>query len=242
MPGQTDAAVSPKEKNGLKNRSHTITGSEFLDDGETIPASGDQSPDPESERKCDKQVIRYCDSVDPEPDILIDTLALQERYRFFEEFKERAMEPKRFEMTPPRDSDSHHRSASPATAPARDPNVVRCSDVVDDIPKTDTTKKMLSVFKQLEQSQLSNGNGTGNGTSSRPEPKPLKRITPPRDLDVVAGVGRSQSLVVNGGKGIEEQEQHQQQHESEEKEAEIGESISRIYCLFTPHSHSSHIY
>lgn len=107
-------------------------------------------------------VVKYDDPVDSEPDLLIDTEALHQRYRFFEDFREPVKQPKRFVMTPPRDL---VKSQSPDTAApvVRDPNVVRCSDKLDDLPKTETAKKMLNVFKRLESQTDSPGD--------RPEPK-----------------------------------------------------------------------
>jgi hypothetical protein len=124
------------------------------------------------------EVVRYSDPVDKE-DVLIDTTAVQERYKFFEEFRDAPKEPKRFEMTPPRETNTAIGEIE-STPSNRDPNVIRSSDVIDDIPKTDTAKKMLGVFKQLESQSQETGSST---TSSRSEPKPLKRVTPPRELD-----------------------------------------------------------
>ena len=45
---------------------------------------------------------------------------------------------------------------------------------IDDIPKVDTTKKMLDKFKALEAGQA---NGEMNGVAKSP-----KRITPPREI------------------------------------------------------------
>lgn len=54
------------------------------------------------------EIVRYSDPVEKE-DIIIDTNQLQERYKFFEEYREQPKEPKRFEMTPPRElSLKHH--------------------------------------------------------------------------------------------------------------------------------------
>lgn len=50
----------------------------------------------------------------------------------------------------------------------------------------------------------------GKTGSSRPEPKPLKRITPPRDLDVVRGA------IENGGGG------DCVDHQPADQEPEIG--------------------
>lgn len=151
-------------------------------------------------------VIRYCDPVESE-DILIDTQQLQERYKFFEDFKEQPKEPKRFEMTPPRDQvGKKEATKDDDKEPPRDPNVVRCLDIVDDIPKTDTTKKMLGVFKQLESQAAAAGTSSpvhGPSRDGTPgTPKPLKRITPPRELadktDVVDVNNKVASVIQSG--------------------------------------------
>lgn len=120
--------------------------------------SGTRSVSPDSSPVV--HVVSHCDPDDTEPDVLIDTEALHQRYRFFEEFSEPVKEPRRFIMTPPRDV-KQEQQRTPSPEPHHDPNVVRSCDVVDDIPKTDTAKKMLNVFKRLEsQSEV-----------DRPEPK-----------------------------------------------------------------------
>lgn len=118
-------------------------------------------------------VVRHCDPVEKD-DVMIDTTQLQERYKFFEQYKEPPKEPRRFEMTPPRDVVQVKESEPIDNG---NPDIVKCSYVTDDIPKTDTAKKMLGKFKQLEsqasQDIVSNG------------PKPLKRITPPREFQPI---------------------------------------------------------
>lgn len=132
-------------------------------------------------------VVRYCDPVEKD-DVMIDTTQLQERYKFFEQYKEPPKEPRRFEMTPPRDVVQVIESE-----PAKNgnPEIVKCSYVTDDIPKTDTAKKMLGKFKQLE-SQASQ-DIVLNG------PKPLKRITPPREFQNIHNNNNN----VENGKVIE---------------------------------------
>lgn len=98
-------------------------------------------------------VIEANDIVRPEAagakeEVVIEESHLQERYKFFEDFKENAKEPKRFEMTPPRDASVvKEDSPAPLENGHRDPNVIRSSDVVDDIPKTDTAKKVRKVCR-----------------------------------------------------------------------------------------------
>lgn len=156
------------------SRSH----SQSLD---SSPQSPSPSPDdPVLHLLTDRHVVvRHCDHVDPEPDLLIDTEALHQRYRFFEEYREPEKERKRFIMTPPREVPAA-RSPDPTPEPAvtRDPNVVRCSDVVDDLPKTDTAKKMLTVFKRLESiGQETTVNGQSKPTDVIPvEPEMARSL------------------------------------------------------------------
>ena len=142
-------------------------------------------------------LVRYSDPI--REDIIIDTNQLQERYQFFEQYSEAqatAAKAKRVQITPPREIIRRRKESGPEiveSEPANlDPSVVRSSDVVDDRPRTDTAKKMLNVFKQLEAAAA---NGSSNGSSNGRQvispvgggsgipPKPLKRITPPRELD-----------------------------------------------------------
>jgi len=76
-------------------------------------------------------------------EVTIDTNKLQERFRFFEEFKEKPKEPRRVEIL---------------------------------LQRSDTARKMLGKFKQLESQASVEGPPPTTG------PKPLKRITPPRDI------------------------------------------------------------
>ncbi|XP_024881521.1 uncharacterized protein LOC112460852 isoform X4 [Temnothorax curvispinosus] len=53
----------------------------------------------------------------------------------------------------------------------RDPDVVRADDRVDEVVHTDTARKMLSIFRQMEENASKEELPDG--------PKPLKRFTPP---------------------------------------------------------------
>jgi len=102
-------------------------------------------------------------------DVSIDSAQLQERFSYFENLpKEAPKEPKRHQITPPRDVTHVYENS---VADSHNSNIIRSSDVIEDIPKVDTTKKMLDKFKALESQ-------TDNQSNA---PKPLKRITPPRD-------------------------------------------------------------
>lgn len=103
-------------------------------------------------------------------DVTIDSAQLQERKTYFENLpKEVPKESKRHQITPPREVSHVYENE---VDNSHNPDVVRSSDVVEDIPKMDTAKKMLNKFKALESQTDIPLN----------VPKPLKRITPPREL------------------------------------------------------------
>lgn len=128
----------------------------------------------------------------------IDTAQLQERYRFFEQKagkegagtsegasssdggKSSKLPPKPIAL--PRDLGNLHVVETPAEQIQRDPNVIRSSDVIDDRPKGETTKRMLNVFKRMEQ--LRDSVDETNSTNERPKPPPLRCITPPAEYTV----------------------------------------------------------
>lgn len=60
---------------------------------------------------------------------------------------------------------------SPEREIYRDPEVVRADDRVDEVVHTDTARKMLSIFRQMEENASKEDLPDG--------PKPLKRFTPP---------------------------------------------------------------
>lgn len=60
---------------------------------------------------------------------------------------------------------------SPEREIYRDPDVVRADDRADKVVHTDTARKMLSIFRQMEEN--ASKKEVPNG------PKPLKRFTPP---------------------------------------------------------------
>ncbi|XP_011307978.1 uncharacterized protein [Fopius arisanus] len=60
---------------------------------------------------------------------------------------------------------------SPEREIYRDPDVVRADDRVDEVVHTDTARKMLSIFRQMEEKATKEDLPDG--------PKPLKRFTPP---------------------------------------------------------------
>lgn len=161
---------SPAHQNGGLARSST-TGSFRVPAGQNSQPLVAANP---------SEIIR-CTDPGAKEEVVLDNTKLRERYKFFEDFKDSPKEPKRFEMTPPREA-AKEDTPEPAQNGHRDPNVVRSSDLIDDLPKSDTTKKMLGKFKQLESQTSVDGGGVGSAPGAG-GPKPLKRITPPRELN-----------------------------------------------------------
>jgi len=107
----------------------------------------------------------------------MDTRNPHERFKFFENYQE-PTNPKRFAMTPPRDlRPEADEPAEEDHLPPSDPNIVRACDHEEEVIVTDTAKKMLNKFRELE-TMAERGETLPQG------PKPLKRITPPREYTV----------------------------------------------------------
>jgi hypothetical protein len=144
----------------------------------------------------------------------IDTAQLQERYRFFERQASGA-EPVEVNKTSgpppkpialPRDLGNLHVVETPAEHIQRDPNVIRSSDVVDDRPKGETTKRMLDVFKRMEQLRDS----VDEPSAERSKPPPLRCITPPAEYTVE----EDESVPVESSPSIESLESAEQRGQS----------------------------
>lgn len=119
----------------------------------------------------DVDVVKCSEPTEKE-EIVVDTTDVTQRFKFFENYSDAPKERKRFQITPPREP---VKEDTPEKDVPHDPNVVRSSDTVDDIPSTDTARRMLDKFKQLEKEAPAVPAG----------PKPLKRITPPREYTKV---------------------------------------------------------
>lgn len=119
----------------------------------------------------DVDVIKCSEPTEKE-EIVVDTTDVTQRFKFFENYSDAPKERKRFQITPPREP---AKEDTPEKDMPVDPNVVRAVDTVDDIPATDTARRMLDKFKALEKETPSVPSG----------PKPLKRITPPREYTKV---------------------------------------------------------
>ncbi|KAK0182403.1 hypothetical protein PV327_000546 [Microctonus hyperodae] len=108
-------------------------------------------------------------STDTTEEVQVKTSDISNKFKFFETYKEPEQQRKQFRITPPRDGQV--KMSSPEREIYRDPDVVRADDRLDKIVHTDTTKKMLSIFRQMEEKATKEDVPDG--------PKPLKRFTPP---------------------------------------------------------------
>ncbi|XP_076631542.1 uncharacterized protein LOC143346861 isoform X13 [Colletes latitarsis] len=118
-------------------------------------------------RQVSDDVVRSSDTTE---EVQVETSDISNKFKFFESYKEPQKERKKFRITPPRDGQVKQME-SPEREIYRDPDVVRADDRVDKFVHSDTARKMLSIFRQMEKNatktELPNG------------PKPLKRFTPP---------------------------------------------------------------
>ncbi|CAH0549096.1 unnamed protein product [Brassicogethes aeneus] len=105
-------------------------------------------------------------------DIEVKTADIQERFKFFETYKEPEKNRKQFRITPPREGQV--KAATPERELYRDPDVVRSEEIVEDTvvaKESHTASKMLNKFRQMEENLSREPTPQG--------PKPLKRFTPP---------------------------------------------------------------
>ncbi|XP_050503092.1 uncharacterized protein LOC114338004 isoform X3 [Diabrotica virgifera virgifera] len=105
--------------------------------------------------------------------IEVKTADIQERFKFFETYREPEKERKQFRITPPRDP-SQVKSDTPDREIYHDPEIIRSDEIADDSEvarASHTASKMLSKFKQMEENFSRDPEPQG--------PKPLKRFTPP---------------------------------------------------------------
>ncbi|XP_034944167.1 xin actin-binding repeat-containing protein 2 isoform X3 [Chelonus insularis] len=117
-------------------------------------------------RQVSDDVVRSTDTTE---EVKVETSEISNKFKFFESYKEPEKQRKQFRITPPRDGEI--KMNSPEREIYRDPDVVRADDKVDEVVHTDTTKKMLSIFRQMEEKATREDVPDG--------PKPLKRFTPP---------------------------------------------------------------
>ncbi|CAH1391692.1 unnamed protein product [Nezara viridula] len=146
-----------------------------------------------------EDVVRSSDKV--EDVMAVETADLSTRFKFFETYKEPEKQKRAFRITPPREGQV--KSESPEREVYRDPDVVRCDDKLEDesaIKKSQTTSRMLSMFRQLEEQKEVLPDG----------PKPKKCFTPPPDYK------GSESSEDESGEEEEESEEEEEESETEE--------------------------
>ncbi|KAL0114304.1 hypothetical protein PUN28_011518 [Cardiocondyla obscurior] len=117
-------------------------------------------------RQVSDDVVRSSDTTE---EVHVETSEITNKFKFFETYKEPEKQRKQFRITPPRDGQV--KMNSPDREIYRDPDVVRADDRVDEVVHTDTARKMLSIFRQMEENACKEELPEG--------PKPLKRFTPP---------------------------------------------------------------
>ncbi|CAH1132153.1 unnamed protein product [Ceutorhynchus assimilis] len=107
-------------------------------------------------------------------EVEVKTADIQERFKFFETYKEPEKHKKQFRITPPRDP-SQVKTETPDREIYRDPDVIRADEeFVDDskvAQESHTASKMLNKFRQMEENLTREPEIQG--------PKPLKCFTPP---------------------------------------------------------------
>ena len=145
----------------------------------------------------DQQPIEIVKGSEPgqKEEVHINVNQLQERYRFFEQQlnnnnnnnQEEKLIKSPIENTPRRPIQMPKAIddcivETPNDQIKRDPNIIRSTDIIDDLPKNDIAKKMLNVFQQLEKSNsITNVTKELNGARERERP-PKRCITPPKDF------------------------------------------------------------
>ncbi|XP_051158106.1 uncharacterized protein LOC127279649 isoform X12 [Leptopilina boulardi] len=117
-------------------------------------------------RQVSDDVVRSSDTT---AEVQVETSDISNKFKFFETYKEPEKKRRQFRITPPRDGQM--KMNSPDREVYRDPDVVRADDRVDEVVHTDTARKMLSIFRQMEENATKEEIPDG--------PKPLKRFTPP---------------------------------------------------------------
>ncbi|XP_056631858.1 enolase-phosphatase E1 isoform X20 [Diorhabda sublineata] len=112
-------------------------------------------------------------SSEVEETIEVKTADIQQRFKFFETYKEPEKQRKQFRITPPRDP-SQVKNDTPDREIYHDPEIIRSNENVDDsevAKASHTASKMLSKFREMEENRSKEPEAIG--------PKPLKRFTPP---------------------------------------------------------------
>ncbi|KRT86716.1 hypothetical protein AMK59_1971, partial [Oryctes borbonicus] len=120
-------------------------------------------------RQASEDTVRSSEQVD---DVKVETSDIQQRFKFFETYKQPEQKRKVFRITPPREGQL--KAESPEREVYRDPEIVRAEEQVEDsiiAQETHTATKVLNKFRQMEENMYREPMNLG--------PKPLKRFTPP---------------------------------------------------------------
>ncbi|CAG2053187.1 unnamed protein product, partial [Timema podura] len=188
-------------------------------------------------RQASEDVVRASDTIE---DVQVETDEVSSKFKFFETFKPQEKQKKQFRITPPREGQV--KVEVPDQEIYRDPTVVRCEDKQQDeeeVVRSHTTSKMLSLFRQLEENatkedmpeglripELANlGSGQVWLTSDLDKvqasiiqvicgPKPLKRFTPPPDY-------------THESESSEEESETEDEEEEEDEEETINPNLVR---------------
>ncbi|XP_048521770.1 uncharacterized protein LOC109540075 isoform X7 [Dendroctonus ponderosae] len=128
------------------------------------------------ERTSKEDVVKSTEQIE---EIEVRTADIQEKFKFFETYKEPEQQKKQFRITPPRDASQvkvvkRLCTETPEREIYRDPEVVRAEEYIDDsnvAKESHTASKMLNKFRQMEENLTREPETQG--------PKPLKRFTPP---------------------------------------------------------------
>nr|CAD7195000.1 unnamed protein product [Timema douglasi] len=153
-------------------------------------------------RQASEDVVRASDTIE---DVQVETDEVSSKFKFFETFKPQEKQKKQFRITPPREG----QVKVPDQEIYRDPTVVRCEDKQQDeeeVVRSHTTSKMLSLFRQLEENATKEDMPEG--------PKPLKRFTPPPDY-------------THESESSEEESETEDEEEEEDEEETINPNLVR---------------
>nr|CAD7255946.1 unnamed protein product [Timema shepardi] len=155
-------------------------------------------------RQASEDVVRASDTIE---DVQVETDEVSSKFKFFETFKPQEKQKKQFRITPPREGQV--KAEVPDQEIYRDPTVVRCEDKQQDeeeVVRSHTTSKMLSLFRQLEENATKEDMPEG--------PKPLKRFTPPPDY-------------THESESSEEESETEDEEEEEDEEETINPNLVR---------------
>ncbi|KAK9499706.1 hypothetical protein O3M35_002702 [Rhynocoris fuscipes] len=156
-------------------------------------------------RQASEDVVKSSDVVE---DVTIETADVSSKFKFFETYKAPEKQRKAFRITPPREGQV--KTESPEREIYRDPDVVRADDKLEEeetVLKSQTTSRMLSMFRQLEEQKEVIPDG----------PKPKKCFTPPPDYKGSAGNSEDEC-----DDDDDEEDEDDEEEEEEESVTEDG--------------------